>query len=187
METRLQSNEVRIPKPEFDMKNSSFGSDTLDGSQTGGSHYFKSSFARSLSTPQSKSLDFSINCGYGQPTRLNYSIEEVPMEESPFSMPPITFTSDTEDGCCTELPPESIAISSSVNTAVKNIWTDNAQVCGTTFKDCLLTLVQTICTIDDFIRITECRLRSFNVSLPFLFTPLLLYCFLYNSRRLCRW
>lgn len=83
METRLQSNEIRIPKPEFDLKssylNTSTGSTGSQNSSTNSNgtsgnncqqHYFKSSFARSLtnfgssSTPQSKSLDFAINYGF---------------------------------------------------------------------------------------------------------------------------
>lgn len=54
MDTRLQSNEIRIPKPEFDLK-SSIGDSC---------HYFKSSFARSLSfagNNQTKSLDLGMN------------------------------------------------------------------------------------------------------------------------------
>lgn len=53
METRFQSKEIRIPKPEFDLTSSS------------PCQYFKSSFARSLSfsSNKTKSLDFGINYG----------------------------------------------------------------------------------------------------------------------------
>lgn len=53
METRLQSNEIRVPKPEFEY-------DSQEPCQ-----YFKSAFARSLSfsNNKTKSLDIGINFG----------------------------------------------------------------------------------------------------------------------------
>lgn len=154
METRLQSNEVRIPKPEFDLKTSFTGSDLLNSStgssgSGGAQHYFKSSFARSLSTfgssPQSQSLDFTINYGYPQ-TRFSSSIDEeqtgygnaATHENSPLSMPPMyscgAMQEDVGQGTgsiekpVTEQSTESLVSSSSVAT-VKNVWTGNAQVC----------------------------------------------------------
>lgn len=154
METRLQSNEVRIPKPEFDLKTSFTGSDHLNSStgssgSGGAQHYFKSSFARSLSTfgasPQSQSLDFTINYGYPQ-TRFSSSIDEeqtgygnaATHENSPLSMPPMyscgAMQEDEGQGTgsiekpVTEQSTESLVSSSSVAT-VKNVWNGNAQVC----------------------------------------------------------
>lgn len=106
----------RIAKPEFDLKGGYSGSAVLNTS-TGNNRsnsspqYFKSSFARSLSTlgSQSRSLDFSIN-GY-------------PQEFSPLSMP---LCSETR----TERSTESLISTSSVATIVrKSVWTGNAQVC----------------------------------------------------------
>lgn len=54
MESRLQSKEIHIPKPDFDLSNSAAPC-----------QYFKSSFARSLSfsSNKAKSLDFCVNYG----------------------------------------------------------------------------------------------------------------------------
>lgn len=151
METRLQSNEVRIPKPEFDLKGSSGTATGPDLSSSSSSnnynHYFKSSFARSLSSfgssPQSKSLDYAINYGiHPQQQQRFSSIDEdgdsllrYETNHSPFSMPPIYSTStdffEDEDAAAeagkpaTEQSTESLVSSSST---VKNVWT-NAQVC----------------------------------------------------------
>lgn len=156
METRLQSNEVRIPKPEFHLKSSSSSGtgDLLNTSMTSNgtsSHYFKSSFARSLSTfgssPQSKSLDFAINYGYPQiidddegSTLMNSTL----LEHCPLSMPHMFSSAGGVGGedcflrrAMREEKPgmqqstESLASSSSVATTVKNVWTGvgNAQVC----------------------------------------------------------
>lgn len=53
METRLQSNEIRVPKPEFEYNSQE------------PCQYFKSAFARSLSfsNNKTKSLDIGINFG----------------------------------------------------------------------------------------------------------------------------
>lgn len=156
METRLQSNEIRIPKPElktsFDLLNTSNGSTGDNNCQ----HYFKSSFARSLSTfgasPQSKSLDFTINYGYPQ-ARLNSSIDEEQQPGGldkgddegtllystllePLSMPPMFDCGEMQqkvDRIRNEKPvskqsTESLVSSSSLAT-VRNVWTGNAQVC----------------------------------------------------------
>lgn len=152
METRLQSNEIRIPKPEFHLRSNGTGdlntSMTSNGSERepgSSSHYFKSSFARSLSTfgssPQSKSLDFAINYGYPQiiddddgPTLMNSTL----LQYCPLSMPHM-FSGDEDcflRRALREEKPgmqstESLASSSSVATTVKNVWTGvgNAQVC----------------------------------------------------------
>lgn len=152
METRLQSNEIRIPKPEFGVKssNSQTGSDGLNTSGSSSSsnchHYFKSSFARSLSTfgssPQSKSLslDFAINYGNSGEDYHNSHF-------SPLSMPPMyshshldqqRFCEEEGDGgkLVTDHSCESLVSSSSLAT-VRNVdvdvdvWTGNtnAQVC----------------------------------------------------------
>ena len=156
METGLQSNEVRIPK--FDLKGVFTSPPDPQHSHLAPSqHYFKSSFARSLSTfgssPQSKSLDFTINYGYPQP-RFGADQDDGqvsgdegtllygPLLESPLSMPPMyngrrmgeepaeAQDERTKDGKpVTEQSTESLASSSSVATVVPNVWTSNAQVC----------------------------------------------------------
>lgn len=132
--TTMQSNEVRIPKPEFA---------TGDNNT---SPYFKSSFARSLSTytfgssPQSKSLDFTINYGFNHDEDEGTLINSTALfEQCHMSMPPV-FTSrrcttrTAMGGDATRMPAveqstESLASSSSVATTVPNVnvWT-NAQV-----------------------------------------------------------
>lgn len=64
----MQSNEIRIPKPDFHIKT---GPDPFSHNNSssggGGLHYFKSSFARSLFThgSGSRSLDFITANGFG--------------------------------------------------------------------------------------------------------------------------
>lgn len=154
METRLQSNEIRIPKPEFSVKTSR-GSDSLNtstgsNSSSNSHHYFKSSFARSLSTfassPQSKSLslDFAINYGFNGEGAEDSS--QYPNNHcSPLSMPPIyshieqrfgdeeEVAQDQRDCGKQEQSCESLVSSSSMAT-VRNVdvWT-GAQVCELSF------------------------------------------------------
>lgn len=67
MESRLQSKEIHIPKPDFDLTNSAAPC-----------QYFKSSFARSLSfsSNKAKSLDFCINFGIAKGNHGPSSISE---------------------------------------------------------------------------------------------------------------
>lgn len=84
MESRLQSNEIHIPKPEFDLT-----------ATAAPCQYFKSSFARSLSfnTNKTKSLEFGIN--FGLPQR-NFEQSSIAEETSPA---PPTFSSMIYDNC----------------------------------------------------------------------------------------
>lgn len=74
MDSRLQSNEIHIPKPEFDLTSSAAPCE-----------YFKSSFARSLSftNTKAKSLDFSINFGLAKNNGPSSIIEESPAPSPP--------------------------------------------------------------------------------------------------------
>lgn len=81
METRLQSNEIRVPKPEFEYNSQE------------PCQYFKSAFARSLSfsNNKTKSLDIGINFG------LNKNCENE------------TITEDAQDDCGSgDVTPENI-------------------------------------------------------------------------------
>lgn len=131
METRLQSNEIRIPKPEFHLKN---GPDSLNNNSS--SSYFKSSFARSLSSfgggsgSGSRSLDFvNTSCCYSdcddtpeQGTLLHHEDSDSPLSLPHFATSGYAVESDSEDlRRIPEQSSESLVSCSSVATTVKQV------------------------------------------------------------------
>ena len=115
METRLQSNEVRIPKPEFDLNSSSQ------------CQYFKSSFARSLSfsCSQTKSLDFGLNTSLSRKfSREAPTInEEVTISPQLPSSSASSFSSSAFENTITN------DAGSAVPKNLRNLWANKAQVC----------------------------------------------------------